>query len=366
MLRKFLKKAQQLTLEQEPDEKLAYIIYGLSTYYLLRENYDSFNELVDRMLEIGRGEEKYIFNLIGLSNRGIMSVLKGDYNQANLYLRKAVDFYDPNIPIVSELTPGGDIRIVTAVWLTISLHGSGQIKEAVKLEDQIKIWSNNIKDPRTTYHVKVWSSWLRCQLRQWSMAEKIIDDYLPSAKEFGDPFFIAVASQFQLISRLYQNKKTRLEEFSKLFKRMVGFGSTSQYPLASHYLVELHLLENEYEKGLELVNESIQHLEKTGSFHNMAELLRLKAIIISKLGKPVDEVIELLKNSLSLASRQGAKSLLLRTSRTLADIYGKSGLLQEALDVLGSSYNLFDSGFDSPDLIGAKLDLERLRSQAAG
>jgi hypothetical protein len=67
-----------------------------------------------------------------------------------------------------------------------------------------------------------------------------------------------------------------------------------------------------------------------------------------------------LRRSMTIAQRQKAKSLELRTAMVLAGLWKHQGQRQAAYDMLASIYGWFTEGFGSPDLQNAKALLETL------
>jgi predicted ATPase len=65
--------------------------------------------------------------------------------------------------------------------------------------------------------------------------------------------------------------------------------------------------------------------------------------------------------SLEVARQQGAKVWELRTATSLARLWGLQGRTREGVDLLAPLYGRFGEGFDTPDLVDAKVLLEGLQ-----
>ena len=65
--------------------------------------------------------------------------------------------------------------------------------------------------------------------------------------------------------------------------------------------------------------------------------------------------------SLEVARQQGAKAWELRTATSLTRLWGLQGRTREGVDLLASLYGSFGEGFDTPDLVDAKVLLEGLQ-----
>ena len=66
------------------------------------------------------------------------------------------------------------------------------------------------------------------------------------------------------------------------------------------------------------------------------------------------------RKALGIARRQGAKSLELRTTTSLARLLARQGRREEARDLLAPVYGWFTEGFDTADLKDAKALLDEL------
>ena len=65
-------------------------------------------------------------------------------------------------------------------------------------------------------------------------------------------------------------------------------------------------------------------------------------------------------HALTIARRQGAKSLELRAAMSLARLWQRQGKRDEARQLLAEVYNWFTEGFDTADLQEAKALLAEL------
>jgi predicted ATPase len=66
------------------------------------------------------------------------------------------------------------------------------------------------------------------------------------------------------------------------------------------------------------------------------------------------------ERAIQIASRQGAKSLQLRTTMSLGRLLASQGYREGARSMLGEIYNWFTEGFDTADLKEAKALLDEL------
>jgi adenylate cyclase len=115
--------------------------------------------------------------------------------------------------------------------------------------------------------------------------------------------------------------------------------------------------------------ENSDHYWLSGFYRLKGELLLNKhpavAALASRLdlpSEPIQEAETCLLKAVEIARRQGAKSLELKAATSLAHLWQQQGKSQDALQVLDFIYSWFTEGFDTPDLIKAKMLLEDLEN----
>ena len=112
---------------------------------------------------------------------------------------------------------------------------------------------------------------------------------------------------------------------------------------------------------MRVIEQAITTSKETGECWAIAELLRVKASILSTTGRSIAHDIEtLLEESVKIARRQQARCLELRSACDLADLWKRQGREDEALKLLQSIYNQFTEDFDTADLQKAKALMESL------
>jgi predicted ATPase len=122
---------------------------------------------------------------------------------------------------------------------------------------------------------------------------------------------------------------------------------------------EAHAAAGRSDAALQAVDEAIAISGETGERWAIAEVIRLKAQILSKSGRgEADEIEALLNESIETARLQSAKSWQLRAACDLVQFQQGRGREHDALKLLRSIYRQFTEGFGSPDLIAAQALME--------
>ncbi|HKV53160.1 MAG TPA: hypothetical protein VJN94_00835 [Candidatus Binataceae bacterium] len=126
-------------------------------------------------------------------------------------------------------------------------------------------------------------------------------------------------------------------------------------------IAEAYLAAGRPREGLGAVNEGLEMVERTGARIFEAEMRRLKGelLLIGDQSTVVDAA-RWFGDAIAVARRQGAKSLELRATMSLARLLIKQGHRDEARTMLAEIYNWFTEGFDTADLKDAKALLDEL------
>ncbi len=136
-------------------------------------------------------------------------------------------------------------------------------------------------------------------------------------------------------------------------------GSLVWRPYGLCLLTEALLSRGDYMEALAAVREAFEHIEATGEQTWLAELHRLRGLVLLAQNK-LDEAGASLTQAIRLAQAQHAKSLELRAARDLARLWGEQGRRAEARELLAPVYNWFTEGFDTADLEETKALLDEL------
>jgi predicted ATPase len=151
-------------------------------------------------------------------------------------------------------------------------------------------------------------------------------------------------------------------DFRQGMDACVSLGMHMFEPLHRALLAEAHMHAGETQLGLDVLEEGLRFVNKSGLHFWDSELLRVKGMLLAH-GSPDGqyEAANCYQEALVVARRQRAKSLELRAAICLARLWCDQGRRDEARGLLEPVYGWFTEGFDRPDLQDAKALLDELR-----
>ena len=143
---------------------------------------------------------------------------------------------------------------------------------------------------------------------------------------------------------------------------IVAFRASGTQAWLPHFLA-LHAsacdLAGKAKTGLNLLDEAMQIVDRTGERWLEAELYRLKGQLLLRRGH-AEAAEDRYREALRIAREQEAKLWELRAAVSLARLCRDQGRRTEARDLLAPVYGWFTEGFDTPDLKEAKALLDAL------
>jgi predicted ATPase len=127
----------------------------------------------------------------------------------------------------------------------------------------------------------------------------------------------------------------------------VGF----MLPMMESWRADIHAQSGDNETALSIVEQTLSDLNDVTGRAWEAELLRQRAQLLLALnGTRVSEAEAYLKDAITVARRQNAKSLELRAASTLATLWRTQERFDEARSLIEPIYGWFSEGTETADL----------------
>lgn len=342
--------------------KLALVQFNLLSYYFNTEDYKAGDELSDHMLKLAKDPEHgYWFELFAIHLGAGSKIIKGEFKLANKASQRVLEIFDPSLPFPWELAPSGYIEIGAKSWQMVCLQILGNMDQAKNLADQHLSYAKKHKDSMTLYHIYTFPALYGLEVREWKMSEKIIEEYLPIVREFGDPIFTLTAEVYYYLAKAFQGDRTAFDKAVNLINVCFDVGFKAFAVTMSPYIGKQYLQIGEYESALTWIEKILAHVNQTGSHIQTSELFRIKGLTLQALGKPDDIVEKSFIQALELSRNQAAKTYELRAAVDLARLWQQQGNTKEAHDLIKGVYDWFTEGFDSVDLKEAREMLDKLK-----
>ncbi len=126
-------------------------------------------------------------------------------------------------------------------------------------------------------------------------------------------------------------------------------------------LAEAYLLAFDLKAALREIDSTLAYAQESGDHHLDAQFLKLRGDCLLANGAPAAEIEGCYQLAIDTARQQKSRSLELRASISLCRLWQKQGKVAEAYSLLAAIYGWFTEGFETADLVEAKVLLDELQ-----
>lgn len=188
---------------------------------------------------------------------------------------------------------------------------------------------------------------------------ELAEALIAQASEYGLAPWIAVGTSLR--GWALAELGDRREGIAQMRHALIAHGEIGSEIARLHFralLAEALMNDKQTEEGLAMIYDTLSDSLRTGGYHFLAELYRLKGELL--LNCELKEAEECFHQSIQIARRQSAKSLELRAVLSLSRLWQRQNKMEESRRTLLEIYNWFTEGFDTEDLKEARALLEEL------
>jgi predicted ATPase len=178
--------------------------------------------------------------------------------------------------------------------------------------------------------------------------------------EYGDTLWQTRAKGFAGWLNAFQGDPDNgLTMLSDAIREIRMAGILQNVPCMHAMLADVHVRTGHFDRAETEIEKALAICSRTEELWPISELHRMRGELCRDEAAKAERHFQ---HALIVAREQGAKLFELRTSVSLARLWRDHGRLQDARNLVTSSYDWFTEGFDAPDLIEARLLLEELGS----
>jgi len=341
----------------------AQVLWGLWTFHMLKAELATASGFAGELLQLAQRESSPGVAMRGHWTTEISSTHQGDFRLALSHFERALAHYQPDRVsdelFADVLNPGVAVRCF-AGW---SLWCIGQPDRAVaQIQDAVAL-ARHLPEPHGLAHALAFAAVLHQLRREKSVALVYADEAVNLAAEYELVFYGAMAQIVRGWALIGTVDNRQAAE--QIRNGLAAWHSTGARLMRPHFLALLAEVDEtqESDEGLRLLDEALALVQSTGERMYEAELHRLRGerLLNDARGGATDAAAEeCFEQSLTIARRQEALSLELRTALSLARLHLGRQRHAQALDVIRPVYERFDEGFATPDLTEARSLLDML------
>jgi len=244
-----------------------------------------------------------------------------------------------------------------ALWLL------GYPHRALAQSQEVLTLAQEVAHPFSLAGAQLLLSWLH-QFRQEAQAthDRAVNSTTLATQQ-GFAIYVTWGTTMQGWALTRQEQRaTGLAKMREGIEAATATGAAAWSPYFRALLAEAYGAAGQAEEGLRVLADAQALVTRTGEGFYEAELYRLAGVL--HLTSPAATQAEAegnITHALTIARRQGARSLELRAAISLSRLWQQQGKRAEAHELLAPIYGWFTEGFDTKDLQEAKALLEALQ-----
>jgi class 3 adenylate cyclase/predicted ATPase len=355
-----LARARELWEQLGSPSEFLQVSYAQSIYHAVRGELKLAHRLDEDLLRLSRQRNEPVALFLAHQSRGRNLMFAGRLVAARSHLEESIALCDSDSDQSVVRQAGLLPQVASQGFLAIVLFCLGHPVQALARSTAA------IADARRLAHLPSLAMSLTNAARLLSFTGNGADldewagELATMADEQGFRLWRAAGIIFRGWVRV--NTGDVAEGISLLHRGLAAYratGAQAWVPYQIGLLARAYEIVGQIEEAVDLLDDSLEIVERTGETWLTAELYRHKGQLLLRQDN-TDAAEELYSTALNFAQQQEAKLWELRAAESLARLYRDQGRHTQARDLLGSVYGWFTEGFDTPDLEEAKALLDEL------
>ena len=346
----------------DPSQKLA-ILYGIwACHYVGGEVAKQTGAAAEFLAEAQRHNDTAS---LCVAHRivGTTYVTKGEFTAALPHLEQARGLYDPRHHAPLQYHYGQDVGAAALCYLSWALWHLGFVDQASQVAAEAVKRAEEMSHPHTQVFTICHARGMIDIFRRRSEDMRSYASSVVSlCNEHGLSHWMACG---RILEGWAAASRGEVDHGIELLRAGVAAwrnaGARLWLPLFLALEAEAYAKAGRSDAALEAIEQAIASSEETGEHWCLAEVVRIKAGLLSATNRSGDQVETLLVKSLEISQGQQARCWELRTACDLASLWQSRGRAKEALQLLQPIYAQFTEGFSTADLQHAKLILDSLK-----
>jgi predicted ATPase len=323
---------------------------AISQYYILRAEYHTALEIGQQMAEEDERAGGALAFPFARGTLGITQFYLGQLEQARLHLEAMVARYDREKHHTSALVYGQDVGVLYQSYLAWVLWFLGYVDQARERSRAAIELAKALDHPFTLGLALNLAGRLRSSCRDDATTAELAVAAGELARERGFVFFQAAALGLQGWTHMAQGALEQGEaEIQRGLAMWEATGTRSHRPHFLAWLAEDCAKSGRVDRGLGLLSEAMDLVEKTNERYYEAEIQRQTGELLLMKGNTAEAEAHY-RGAIEVARRQAARSLELRATTSLSRLLERRGRRNEAREMLSGIYGWFTEGSDTPDL----------------
>ncbi|MBI1396492.1 MAG: AAA family ATPase [Betaproteobacteria bacterium] len=333
------------------------VIRGLSTFYIVRAQFDSAHELALQCVRLGEETTRPDCLIEGYTALGYVSFYFGHIEKAVTLLSRAIEIYRTAGGETLHYPSAQDPCVASLCLLSHALCLQGKLVEARRTAAEALELVERLGRPFETAYARGYCAMLENLLGNPQLALDHAQQCLAISQERGFMIWLGVGTiQLACAMTAMGDAAGASEMLENTFAAWVAGGAELSTPFCKAWIARNRLALGRIDAALAAVDEGLAASRVSGERYMDADLLRVRAEILHARGEE-EESLRSLRNALDVATDQGACLFALWAATELFRHTGDGTnrkLLEDALAPLAGLAEV------CPDVVGASAALAQV------
>ncbi|HEY7350305.1 MAG TPA: BTAD domain-containing putative transcriptional regulator [Ktedonobacterales bacterium] len=336
-------------------------LYGLQSLYVVQarlEKAQSVSEELQTLYEHAPGMAPPLFS--GMMLAGALLHL-GRITDANERFTQIIAAPDPDQLLHLQESQGVNYAAHARAWQSHALWCLGYPQQALDRGLEAIRLVQHLGQPFNHALVSAYLALLQQLRADEATARESAEEALALTSMYQAPYYRAWAAI--LVSYALALEQPDEQRIGRLRASIIEFTGSSARLRLPYYLCLLAQVcakAGRVEEGLAVIAEALAEARSHNERWWNAEAHRLRGELLLAQGAEAEDVEAALLRAIEIAQSQRAKSLELRATMSLAQVWAAQDRADEAKRRLSDVYDCFTEGLDTPDLQAARNVLARL------
>jgi len=371
-------RARELCQQLGESKEKFQVLFGLCVICVVRSEHERAFEIAEQMLPLGESSGDPVALLQVHWSLGLILHYLGELTRSLDHLERTIGFYDQRNYRSQLYLYGADAGVLTRAYTARVLWILGYTDRAREMVRTASVLAEKVRHPMSLAVTLNAAVTLDACCGDERVAQTGAEELISFSNEQGLPFYSAVGTIWRGWALAMQDQyKEGLAQLRDGMARYRAIGSelarTSYLALLAEALGEA----GQPGEGLDILAEALMVANRTGERFYEAELHRLKGelLLMQATGekdrlsaevfrtrsaeRPAISAAEIcFLSAIDIARKQDAKSWELRAVMSLHRLRQKQGKQKESRQLLREVFDWFTEGFDTADLLEARVLLE--------
>jgi DNA-binding SARP family transcriptional activator/predicted ATPase len=350
-----LEQAHELAKKVNDESHGFEALFGLRTYYGAAGNWHTAYRLAEEVLSLAERLQAPLRVPRAYLSMGIAHLHKGEFGASLQCFRQSLQL-EAELGSASRHGVRTDIRMAETLWFC------GYPIQAQRMAAEIICRADEQEHPFSRIHGREFTWYIAQRVGDKPTMRRLAAELGELCDRFGMPDY-AYPAKFFLGLLMVQDGAVEagLQQMTQALEGLLQIGNRFNRTYFLALLAQAQAQSGMIQAALHTLETAHQIADESGDQLWKAELVRLTGDYNLRLNRDAKEVESCYHTALQITRQQGAKSLELRATLSLARLWQRQGKGNEAHRLLSEIYKWFTEGFDTADLQEAKALLEDLQ-----